>query len=289
MKNNKTIFVTGATGNQGGATARNLAEKGFNVKALVRNASQNKIQKLKHPNIEIVAGDLDNPESYSHHLENIDGAFALFTFIYGVKKEVRQGLSFLEACKQKNVPFILYSSVIGADSGSNIPHWESKNAIETALRNSGIAFTIVRPASFYENYLIPDVRKRIVKGSLVTPVHKEKIQQFIGTEDVGKICAHIFMNSDKYLNKTITIGAEEMTLETAANTFSEALGKPVKYSKLPAPLTFVFMGSDLYKMFSYINTHDVRFVENLQLVRSEFPFLTTLSAWIKKNISQFQS
>ena len=289
MESNKTIFVTGATGQQGGATARNLAEKGFRVKALVRDSSPSKISNLKHPNIEIVQGDLNDPSSYSHYLQNIDGAFALFTFIHGIKKEIKQGLDFIEACKQHNVPYVVYSSVIGADSGSQIPHWESKNIIEIALRNSGIPYTIVRPASFYENFLIPDIRKRIVKGSLVTPYNKDKVQQHIGTEDIGKICAHIFVNTDKYLNKTITVGFEELSMDDVTKIFSEALGRPVKYSKLPGPLTYVFMGSDLYKMFNYLNTHDACFVKNLPAVRSEFPFLSGLSAWTKKNISQFQS
>src|SRR5678816_3223020 len=103
-----------------------------------------------------------------------------------------------------NVPFLLYSSTIGADCGSRIPLWEAKNEIEIYLKNSGVPFTIVRPASLFQNFFIPDVRKRIVKGSLVTPVRKDKIQQFISTEDIGKICAHIFMNKEKFIGRTIT-------------------------------------------------------------------------------------
>jgi len=37
MLNGKTVFVTGATGNQGGAVVRHLVNKGFYVKALIRN------------------------------------------------------------------------------------------------------------------------------------------------------------------------------------------------------------------------------------------------------------
>src|SRR5690349_5236735 len=102
---NKTFFVTGATGNQGSATARNLAENGCGVKALVRNLSA-KADALKHPNIEIVTGDLNDPQSYKQYLKNVDGAFALFTFIHGVKKEITQGKAFVDVAKEMNVPYI---------------------------------------------------------------------------------------------------------------------------------------------------------------------------------------
>jgi uncharacterized protein YbjT (DUF2867 family) len=287
MANSKTFFVIGATGNQGGATARNLAENGFMVKALVRNLSHKAT--LTHPNIETVSGDLNDQDSYKSDLKNIDGAFALFTFIHGVKKEVAQGKAFIDAAKEMNVPYILYTSVIGADAGTDIPHWESKNEIEQYLKSSGIDYTIIRPASFYQNFLIPDVQKRVLKGKLITPVRKDKVQQFIGTEDVGKIAAHILINREKFIGKTITIAADEMDMQSAARVFSEALGKPVNYSQLPGFLTRLFMGADLHNMFSYVNKHDVCFVHNMPELKTQYPFLTSMKDWITKNRSSFSS
>jgi len=289
MDNPKTFFVTGATGNQGGATARNLVEKGFKVKALVRNPSSPNAQKLIHPNIEIVKGNLDDPSSYKLNLKNIDGVFALFTFNDGTKKEITQGRSLIDAAKEMNVPFILYSSVIGADAGSGIPNWESKYNIEQYLANSGIPYTIVRPASLYQNFFIPDVQKRIKKGNLVTPVKKDKIQQFIGTEDIGRICAHILMNKEKFTGHIITIAADEMDMQSAAKLFSDVLGKPVKYSQLPGLLTRIFMGSNLHTMFRYINNNDVCFVKDMPEMKKKYPFLSSLQDWIKNNKPSFTS
>lgn len=289
MQSSRTFFVTGANGNQGSATARNLAENGYRVLALVRDPASSKVEQLKHPGIEMVKGDLNDSSTYRNYLKNIDGAFALFTFIHGVKRETQQGTSFIDAAKEMNVPFVLYTSVIGADSDSGIPHWESKNQIEKYLKSSGIPYTIIRPASFYQNFLIPDVRKRIVKGKLVTPVRKDKVQQFIATEDVGRICAHILMNKEKFAGRTITVGADEMDMQTAAQTFSEALGKPVSYSQLPGLLTRIFLGSHLHTMFRYVNSNDVCFVKNMQGLKNEFPFLTSMKEWIIKNKPAFTS
>jgi len=289
MDNPKTFFVTGATGNQGGATARNLIEKGFKVKALVRNPSSPNAQKLIHPNIEIVKGDLDDPSSYKINLKNIDGVFALFTFNDGTIKEITRGRSLIDAAKEMNVPFILYSSVIGSDAGSGIPHWESKYNIEQYIANSGIPYAIVRPASLFQNFFIPDVQKRIKKGNLVTPVRKDKIQQFIGTEDIGRICADIFVNKEKFTGRTITIAADEMDMQSAAKLFTDVLGKPVKYSQLPGLLTRIFMGANLHTMFRYINNNDVCFVKNLPELKAEYPFLSTMKDWIGNNRNAFTS
>lgn len=287
MDTNKTFFVTGATGNQGGATARNLAENGNRVIALVRDPHSAKTENLKHRRIEMVKGNLEDPVIYKHKLKNIDGAFAMFIYTDGIKKEIAHGKSFIDAAKEMNVPFVLYSSVIGADSGSGIPHWESKYQIEEYLKHSGIPYTIIRPASFFQNFFIPDVRKRIVKGNLVTPVRKDKTQQFISTDDVGKICAHILQNKEQFTGRTLTVAADEMDMQSAAAIFSDVLGKQIKYSKLPGLLTRIFMGKDLHTMFKYVNSHDVCFVNNMPELKSEFPFLTTMKKWISDHKESF--
>lgn len=289
MNTSKSFFVTGATGNQGSATAHNLAENGCNVIALVRNQNSPKAEKLRHPNIQIKTGNLDDPVSYKHHLENVDGAFAVFTYTQGVKKEIAQGISFVNTAKEMNVPFILYASVIGADAGTGIPHWESKNVIEKHLQNSGIPYTIIRPAFFFQNFLIPDVQKRIRKGSLVMPFRKDKTIQFVNTEDVGKVCASILMNNTSFTGRTFSLAADEMELQDAARIFSEVLGKPVKYAQLPGLLTRIFMGKDLHTMFSYMNKHNVSFVENMQELKIEYPFLKSLKEWIQLNRNLFVS
>src|SRR5687768_14279036 len=289
MDSRKVIFVTGATGNQGSATAINLAEKGFMVLALVRKINSPNNKKLIHPGIKLIEGDFDEPLSYSQHLKNIDGAFALFTYLKGTKKEIEQARSFIDAAMEMKVPFLLYSSVIGADSNSGIPHWESKNKIEQYIKNSGIHYTIIRPASLYQNFLIPDVRKRLVKGNLVMPVRKDKVQQFIGAEDIGKICTQIFLNPGKYIGRSFSIASDEMDMQSAAKKFSVVLGKPVKYSQLPGLLTRIFMGRDLHTMFSYVNSHDVCFVKNMPELKTEFPFLTPMENWINNNKESFIS
>ena len=91
------------------------------------------------------------------------------------------------------------------------------------------------------------------------------------------------MNPDKYLGKTLTIAAEEMDMKKVANIFSEALGKEIKYQKLPMFITRLVMGKDLYKMFKWVNENDAVFLKDLDAFRKEYPNLTGLKQWIQLN------
>ena len=73
MTNSKVILVTGGTGNQGGAVARNLSQQGFRVKVLIRNIHSDKALNLKKQNVELVKGDLNNANTYREHLKDVYG------------------------------------------------------------------------------------------------------------------------------------------------------------------------------------------------------------------------
>jgi uncharacterized protein YbjT (DUF2867 family) len=285
MERIKTFFVTGATGNQGGAVVRNLLYHGFAVKALTRNPDSIKAKKLKDAKAEIIKGDLNDPSGFAEHLENVDGVFSVQSFENGIKKEIQQGIALADLAKQYAVPHFVYSSVIGSDAHTGIPHWESKSIIENQVKRLGLRYTIIRPASLYENFLIPQVKSRILKGKLVTPTDANKVQQFISSEDIGKITTEIFTNPEHYAGKTMVVAAEEMNMQEVANIFSEALGKKITYNKLSALITRLAMGKDLYKMFTWVNKNDAVFLKDINTFKKEFPNLLNLKTWIRQRFT----
>lgn len=277
----KKIFVTGATGNQGGAVARNLSSKGFLVKALVRNPAAAKLK--PHDSLEIIKGDLDDPASYRSHLKDVDGVFCNLVYKYGIDKEIKQGIELMNASKENSIEHFVYSSVIGCDLNTGIPHWDSKFKIEHYLKASGMSYTILRPASLYENMLIPEVKSRILKGKLVLPTQKNTVQQFISSEDIGKIVTLIFSDLEKYMGRTITLAAEQMNGEQLASTFSKAMGREIKFQQLPMLITRLVMGRDLTKMFRWINNNDACFVKDMQALQNEFSGILSLEEWVRMN------
>ena len=283
MQRINKIFVTGATGNQGGAALRNLLSSGFHVKALVRNSETPAAKIFALPHVEIIKGNLDDPSTYHQHLHDVDGVFCNLSFKEGVEKEIKQGFNLVNFSKEKNVKHFVYSSVIGCDLNTGIPHWDSKFKIENHIKASGIGFTIIRPSSLYENLLIPQVKSRIIKGKLVLPTHKNKVQQFIGSEDVGKVAATIFSNFEKYQGNTITLAVEQMDGQQLAALFSKVMGKQIKFQQLPMLIVRLAMGKGLAKMFRWINNNNALFVKDIEEVRKEFPGMLGLEEWIKIN------
>jgi uncharacterized protein YbjT (DUF2867 family) len=283
MQNSKTIFVTGATGNQGGAVARSLLNNGFRVKALTRNPSSRAAQNLKKLDAEIVQGDLNNTDTFRNHIKNVDGIFTVLTYENGIDKEIKQGIALANLAKEYDIKHFLYSSVIGADSNTGIPNWESKFKIENYIKQMNLPYTIIRPSSLFENFLIPQVKSRILKGKLASPVNKDVVQQFISSKDIGEISAAIFMDPGKYSGKTLTLAAEEMDMKKVADIFSEVLGKEIKYQKLPMVITRLVMGKNLYKMFKWVNENNAVFLKDLERFRKEYPNLTGLKQWIQIN------
>lgn len=281
--NAKTIFVTGATGKQGGSVARHLVRAGFLVKALTRNPQSPQAQALKTLNIDVVRGDLNYPDSYRTYLTDVYGLFSVQTFAHGVKKEIYQGKSLATLGKENGVQHLVYSSVFAADLHSGVPHLDSKLMIENHLKQLDLPCTIIRPVSFYENFLIPQTKKSILKGKLVTPLDRLTTQQYLAVDDIGKAVAQIFQQPNTNLGKTLPLASEQLTSEDVARTFSQVLGKSVTYQKLPALIVRLFLGKDLYKMFKWFDAKNQFSLKDLDLAHEEFPDLLKLKDWIKIN------
>jgi len=64
---------------------------GFKVKALTRDPHSIKTQKLKHPDVEIIKGDLNDIESYRNSLADVVAVFSVLSSEYGIHVEMRQG------------------------------------------------------------------------------------------------------------------------------------------------------------------------------------------------------
>ena len=71
----RSILITGATGNQGGATLHNLLGKGFTLRAMTRKPEGEKARALANAGVEIVRGDLDDAESLKKALAGVWGVY----------------------------------------------------------------------------------------------------------------------------------------------------------------------------------------------------------------------
>jgi uncharacterized protein YbjT (DUF2867 family) len=278
---NGPVLVIGATGRQGGATARALARRGVPVRALVRNQMEPAARRLVESGAQIAVGDLDDVGSLIAAMAGVRGVFSVQNWwLTGATREVQQGKNVADAAKAARVPHLLYSSVGGADRGADITHWKTKWQIELHIRELGLPATILRPVSFMETYYIPDVEKGILGGTLLDPIRADKPYQLIATDDIGEWAALALTHPERFLGKALEIAGDELTNIQIAATFGRVLGRPVKFRRLPLLVARLALGREFYQMFRWFNESGYR--ADLPMLRRDHPEVkpTSLEVWL---------
>jgi uncharacterized protein YbjT (DUF2867 family) len=278
----KTVLVTGATGRQGGAVIRHMLPKGWRLRALTRNPTNQAAQELARQGVEVVQGDLEDQASLTTPIRGVYGVYSVQDFwAVGAKREIAQGKNLADAAKKAGVQHFVYSSVGGAERNSGIPHWETKWEIEKHIRSLGLPATVIRPAGYMENYYVDQVEIGILKGKLADPIRADKPYQTIATDDIGAFAALAFERPQEFIGKELEIAGSELTNPEAAKVFSRVLGKPVKFQKLPLPLLRLVLGKEFYLMFRWFN--EAGFKADIQGLRRAYPEvrLHTLEEWLR--------
>src|ERR1700733_15162005 len=182
---NRLLLVTGATGHQGGAVVREAIERGFRVRALVRNPQKPAARKLEKEGGEIARGGSDDRASLERALEGCYGVFSVQNFhTEGYVGEVRQGKAIADAAKAAGVKHFVYSSVGNANRGTGIPHFESKWEIEQHLAKISLPHTVLRPVFFYFNY--EAMRTQINQGMIAMPLAPDTRLCQVSENDYGR-------------------------------------------------------------------------------------------------------
>ncbi|HKA37259.1 MAG TPA: NmrA/HSCARG family protein [Thermoanaerobaculia bacterium] len=235
MADSKVILVTGATGHQGGAVARELLAHGHRVRAMTRKPEGDAARALAKQGAEVVAGNLDDEASIEKALSGAWGAFAVQnTWEAGVEGEETQGKRFARAAKEAGVRHFVYTSVGSADRKTGIPHFDNKWRIEETVRSLGFAsHVILRPVFFMENWLSPWFKPAIDGGKVAMGIKPDTVLQQIAVADIGKYGLWAFENPEKLNRREIDIAGDALTIPQTAKAIGEARGKPVEFLQVP--------------------------------------------------------
>lgn len=275
----KTILITGATGNQGGATLHNLLGKGFTLRALTRKPDSEKARALANNGVEVVQGDLDDVESLKKALAGAWGVYAVQnTWEAGVTAEEEQGKRIAELAKEVGVEHFVYASVGSAHRETGIPHFDNKGRVEDTVRSLGFASTVIlRPVFFMENLVSP----WFLNGdTLVSTLAPETRLQMIAVEDIGTFGALAFTRAADLNGRELDLAGDAVTLPEAAATLGRELGRPLEY--LQIPISEVRKNSeDFALMLEWFDS--TGYNADIAGLEREFGVkLTTLEQWARK-------
>ncbi|MEA5127851.1 MAG: SDR family oxidoreductase [Proteiniphilum sp.] len=216
--------ITGATGQLGRLVVENLKRKvaAGNLVALVRTP-----EKASDLGIEARAFDYEKPESLVGALQGIDHLLLISGNEIGKRKQQHENV--ITAAKQAGVKWIVYTSLLHADT-STLSLAEEHKATEEALKTSGIAYTILRNGWYTENYT-DSVPGAVKAGVLVGSAGEGKISSAT-REDFAEAAAVVLASENQEGKVYELAGDDYFTLKDLAAEVSRQTGKDIPYKNL---------------------------------------------------------
>jgi uncharacterized protein YbjT (DUF2867 family) len=241
------VLVTGATGKQGGATARALLAAGVPVRALVRDPATGRAKAVEALGAELVTGDLHDRESVTRAAKGVRAVFSVqmpgFTGEgFDFDGEVAQAVNLVEAALAAGVPQFVHTSVSGAGQHTGDPGWAegrwasteatmgAKTAIQDHVRAAGFPrWTLLKPGFFMENFFpsMAFLFPRGVEGGLVSVLKPGTRLSLAAVDDVGTAAAAAIADPERFDRVELELASDYLSMTEIAEVLSRALGTPL--------------------------------------------------------------
>src|ERR1700751_2687875 len=283
MTNDRTILITGVTGQQGGAVAQALRDTGFHLRGLTRKPESERAAALAYEGIEIVKGDLDDEATLRRALAGAWGVFGVQNAgEAGVEREEAQGKRLATLAREAGVKTFVYTSVGSADKRTGVPHFDNKWRIEETVR--GLRFpshVILRPVFFMENLIAPF---SLQGSTLAWALGPDTKLQMIAVDDIGWFGARAF-TADAALNgREINLAGDVRTMAEAAEILAVALGRPIEFLQTPIEQVRQYSNEMALMLQCFEN---VGYSANIAGLEREFGrALTKLPDWARRQATQ---
>lgn len=305
MAKKRGIAVVGATGAQGGGLVRailNDPSGEFVARAITRDVNSEKAIELTKLGVEVVAADLDDPES-------VRQAFAAFcvTFYwshFSPEKEMAHAKVMAEAAKQASVEHVIWSTLedtrkwipLSDDrmptlmDKYKVPHFDAKGEADRFFVDAGVPTTFLLATFYWDNMIYFGMGPQRGEDGVLTitlPMGDKKLAG-IAAEDIGKCAYGIFKGGSKYTGKTVGIAGDHLTGSEMAATLSKVLNQEVRYNAVSPEVYrgFGFPGADdLGNMFQFYHDFEQVFLgaRDLDVSRSLNPALQDFDAFLEQN------
>ncbi|OGM47709.1 NAD dependent epimerase/dehydratase [Aspergillus bombycis] len=237
-------FVTGATGHQGGATARELLKSGIKVHALVRDPSSQSAVELQRLGVQLFPGDFDNLSSIKAAVEGVTAVFLnVSPSLSNTESEVIYAKNIIDAATASGtVTTIVYSSVTMTGKHEEFPnwgpdyplswYWRNKAQIESMVRETNVQYwTILRPAFLMQNYHQPTASlmfpELVQKRVFLTAYKPNTAMTVLDPADIGKFAAAAIIEPAAFHKHEIDLGVESLTPAEIVRELSRVSGKDI--------------------------------------------------------------
>jgi uncharacterized protein YbjT (DUF2867 family) len=151
-KRPEPILVVGATGYIGGRLVPRLLENGYRVRALARNPAKLRGRPwAKNPGLEIIRGDVSDPESLAQAAQ---GCWATYYLVHSMHPDIDDfartdrlaARNMVTAAESAGMERIIYLGGLGEEEESLSHHLHSRAEVAHILRQGPVPVTVFRAA-----------------------------------------------------------------------------------------------------------------------------------------------
>lgn len=308
MADKKIIVVFGATGAQGGGLVRailNDPDSEFSVRAVTRDPRSDKSQELARMGAEVVAANIDDPQSMKKALEGAYGAYFVTFFWdhFSPEKEMAEAKSMAQAAKEAGLKHVIWSTLedtrqyVPLDDERmptihgqyKVPHFDGKGASNRFFLEAGVPVTLMLASYYWENMIYFGMgprRGEDGKLAITFPMGDKKMAG-IAAEDIGKCAYGIFKKGPELIGKKVGIAGDQLTCEEMAEALTHAMGQEVVYHEI-TPEQYRSLGfpgaDDLGNMFQFYRDFDevCNRMRDVKFSRELNPELLSFEQWLSK-------
>jgi uncharacterized protein YbjT (DUF2867 family) len=215
------ILVTGSGGRVGSAVVAALLERKQPVRAMVHAGSP-----AAPAGAATVEASFEDPASLKAALDGVETMFLVSPGVLAWEQAA------IAAAAAQNLTRVVKLSVLGAAEDAQSAILKTHAAIEGALFDSDLPFTILRANVFMQNFtgdLLPAIRTR---NSIFAPAGDAAIS-FVDVRDIAEVAA-VALLSPELEGETVELtGPAALSYFDAARVISDAAGRKISFVDLP--------------------------------------------------------
>src|ERR1700687_3500243 len=213
------VLAIGGAGHVGSEVVKELLKRKAEVDVLVRKEGTKVFEGAN-----AVVGDLLDPIFLEKALDGIDKLYLLNAV---TPDELTQALIAYDLARRMKLKHIVYHSVFRVDHFKDVPHFASKLAIENALREFDVPFTVIRPNYFAQNDAT--LKDALTKAGIYPMPLGPVGVSAVDIRDIAEAAA-IALTSDRHFGKTYNLnGPEVLSGPMMASIWSGLLRKEIRY------------------------------------------------------------
>jgi uncharacterized protein YbjT (DUF2867 family) len=206
---NSPILVIGKSGKTGGRVNQRLQALGYATRPVSRSTDP--------------SFDWDRPQTWRSAIEGATSAYLTYQPDLAVARAEPAIREFVRIAKEAGLKHIVLLSGRG-EAGAQ--------RAEQVVQSSGMSWNIVRSSWFCQNFSESFMLEGILAGELVLPAG-DTVEPFVDADDIADVAVAALTEPD-HRNKVFEVtGPRAMTFAQCINEISEAIGRPVKYTRMP--------------------------------------------------------